>query len=326
MSPKKQRIVGLGNALVDVVTFVEPAAVARHALTPGGMHLVGREAAEALYAEVGPGLRQSGGSVANTIAHLATEGAACAFIGKVADDALGAAFRDDLAELGVAFSVAPLRDGVGTGRCVVLVTPDGERTMSTYLGAAQALGPADMTAMPRDLALLLVEGYLWDSPDGAATIRAAAAQARAAGARIALTPSDAGCVQRNRVEMLSFIRDHCDVLIGNRDEVCTLAEAGSPEEALAWARQHARVAAVTLSQDGSLVADGSGVHRIAAAEVDQVVDTTGAGDAYAAGFLRALLENADMPAAGQSGAQLAGSIISRKGARPARASRHGQAA
>jgi len=317
MSSRKSRIVGLGNALVDVVTSVEPEAVARHGLTPGGMHLVDREAAEALYAEIGPGLQQSGGSVANTIAHLGTRGAACTFIGKVADDALGDAFQADLAGLGVDFTNAPLQDGVGTGRCVVLVTPDGERTMSTYLGAAQALAPADVDAsMPRELALLLVEGYLWDSPEGAATIDQAAIRAREAGARIALTPSDAGCVERNRDAMLGFIRDHCDILIGNRDEVCALAATGSAEEALAWALGRATIAAVTLSEAGSLVADGSGARRVAAAPVDRVVDTTGAGDAYAAGFLHALLDGADLSAAGRSGAELAAGVVRHHGARP----------
>ena len=309
-------VVGLGNALVDVVATVDAAAVARHDLTPGGMHLVDRDAAEALYAEVGPGLTQSGGSVANSIAHMRGAGAACTFIGKIAEDELGHAFRSDLADLGVEFPVSGLADGDGTGRCVVLVTPDGERTMSTYLGAAQALTPADVEkAMPREAALLLVEGYLWDSPEGEAVIRIAAERAREAGARIALTPSDAGCVERNRDAMLAFIRDHCDILIGNHHEVGALSGNDSPEEALVWARQHSAITAVTMSEAGALLADDQKAWRIEALPVDRVVDTTGAGDAFAAGFLHGVLDGLALPDAGRRGAELAARVITHPGAR-----------
>ena len=315
MPNKQLRVVGLGNALVDVVASVNPEAIARHSLTPGGMHLVDREAADALYAEVGPGLVQSGGSVANSIAHMRGLGLPCTFIGKVAKDALGDAFAADLAALGVDFpAVGP--GETGTGRCVVLVTPDGERTMSTYLGAAQGLTPADVEAgMPDDAALLLVEGYLWDSPEGAAMIDAAAARAHAVGARIALTPSDAGCVGRHRDAMLAFIRDHCDILVGNQHEVGALAGTDSPEEALVWARRHASIVAVTMSEDGALVADEDRAYRIEAQPVERVVDTTGAGDAFAAGFLHGVLEGAPLPEAARRGAELAARVITHPGAR-----------
>ena len=311
---------GLGNALVDVVASVEAAVVARHDLTPGAMHLVEKEAAEALYAEVGPGITQSGGSVANSIAHLRAGGRPCTFIGKIAEDALGRAFRADLAALGVDFPApGPAEghgEGVATGRCVVLVTPDGERTMSTYLGAAQGLGPADVeAAFPDRAALLLVEGYLWDSPRGEAVIRTGAAKARDAGARIALTPSDAGCVGHNRDAMLGFIRDHCDILIGNHHELGALTGTDSPEEALVRARLHAGVAAVTMSADGALVADEARAWRIAALPVERVVDTTGAGDAFAAGFLHGVLEGLALPEAGRRGAELAARVITHPGAR-----------
>lgn len=316
MGSKQTRVVGLGNALVDVVASVEAGVIARHALTPGGMHLVDRDAADALYAEVGPGLVQSGGSVANSIAHMRGLGLPCTFIGKVARDALGDAFAADLAALGVDFPALGPADGAGTGRCVVLVTPDGERTMSTYLGAAQGLTPADVeSGMPRDAALLLIEGYLWDSPEGAAMIDAAAARAGAAGARIALTPSDAGCVQRHRDAMLAFIGDHCDILVGNHHEVGALAGDDSPEEALVWARRHASVVAVTMSEDGALVADEDRAYRIAAQPVARVVDTTGAGDAFAAGFLHGVLEGAPLPEAARRGAELAARVITHPGAR-----------
>jgi sugar/nucleoside kinase (ribokinase family) len=317
MANKQIRVVGLGNALVDVVASVEAGAIARHALTPGGMHLVDRDAADALYAEVGPGLVQSGGSVANSIAHMRGLGLACTFIGKVARDPLGDAFAADLAALGVDFPALGPADGAGTGRCVVLVTPDGERTMSTYLGAAQGLTPADVEAgMPASAALLLVEGYLWDSPEGAAMINAAAARARDIGARIALTPSDAGCVGRHRDAMLAFVSNHCDILVGNHHEVGALAGTdNSPEEALVWARRHADVVAVTMSEAGALVADGERAYRVEALAVERVVDNNGAGDAFAAGFLHDVLVGASLPEAGRRGAELAARVITHPGAR-----------
>ncbi|HUF87884.1 MAG TPA: adenosine kinase [Thermohalobaculum sp.] len=316
MAGNATRVVGLGNALVDVVASVDTAAIARHGLTPGGMHLVDRAAAEALYGEVGPGLVQSGGSVANSIAHLRGSGLPCSFIGKIAEDELGHAFRADLAALGVDFPPLGPADGVGTGRCVVLVTPDGERTMSTYLGAAQGLRPADVeAAMPARAALLLVEGYLWDSPEGEAVIRTASARARDAGARIALTPSDAGCVARHHGAMLAFIRDHCDILVGNHHEVGALAGTDSPEAALAWARRHAAICAVTMSEQGALVANTAQAWRIEALPVERVVDTTGAGDAFAAGFLAGVLAGEALPEAGRRGAGLAARVVTHPGAR-----------
>ncbi len=316
MANSERRVVGLGNALVDVVAQVEAAVVARHDLTPGGMHLVDADAAAALYAEVGPGLTQSGGSVANSIAHMRGAGLPCTFIGKIAEDELGHAFRADLEALGVAFPALGPADGHGTGRCVVLVTPDGERTMSTHLGAAQGLSPADVEAgMPKKAALLLVEGYLWDSPEGEAVIRTAAARARDAGARIALTPSDSGCVERNRDAMLSFIADHCDILVGNHLELGALAGSESPEEALVWARRHSAITAVTMSEKGALLADDSRAWRIEALPVERVVDTTGAGDAFAAGFLHGVLEGLALPDAGRRGAELAARVITHPGAR-----------
>lgn len=316
MASNRIRVVGIGNALVDVLAAVEADAVARHNLTPGGMHLVDRAAADALYAEVGPGVMQSGGSVANSIAHLRGLGLACTFIGKVAKDTLGDAFAADLKALGVDFPALRPADGLATGRCVVLVTPDGERTMSTYLGAAQGLTPMDAEAgMPESAALLLVEGYLWDSPAGGPTIEAAAARARAAGTRIALTPSDAGCVDRHREPMLAFIRDYCDILVGNHLEVGALAGTDSPEEALVWARRHAGVVAVTMSEAGALVADEERAYRIDAQPVERVVDTTGAGDAFAAGFLHGVLAGESLPDAARLGAVLAARVITHPGAR-----------
>ncbi len=311
-------VIGLGNALVDVVAMVEHDAITRHALTHGGMHLVGRAESDALYAEVGPGLRQSGGSVANTIAHIRGLGLDCGYIGKVAEDDLGAAFRADLEALGVRFTT-PVYDGGsgdGTGRCVVLVTPDGERTMSTYLGAAQALTPHDVDhALDATPGLLIVEGYLWDSPEGGATINAAAARTKAAGGLIALTPSDAGCVGRNSKAMLDFVTDYCDILIGNEAEMDALSGMQSARHALDWACMHVEVAAVTMSEKGAMVANAQEGAFIPALPVQRVVDSTGAGDAFAAGFLGGLVRGQSLNEAGNAGAALASTVITHPGAR-----------
>jgi len=323
MSEAEHRIVGIGNALVDVVASVEAGVIARHGLTKGGMHLVEADAAHALFDEVGPGVSQSGGSVANSIAHLADAGVTGTYLGKVATDPLGARFREEMSGMGIEAPVPNLpAGGIGTGRCVVLVTPDGERTMSTHLGAAIRLGRADVeAACPRDFSLLLVEGYLWDAPEGAAAIEAAAGRAKAAGARVALTPSDAGCVERNRAAMMDFIARHCDILIGNHVEVGALAGTEDTDAALDWALGRVGVAAVTESEKGSLVGDASGRHRIAAEPVARVLDTTGAGDAYASGFLGGLILGENVAEAGRRGARLAAGVLTHYGARDGVAAR-----
>lgn len=323
MTKQTAHVVGLGNALVDVVAAVDPKVIARHGLTPGGMHLVDAESAHALFEEVGPGVRQSGGSVANSIAHLSGTGVQGTYLGKVAADDLGRSFLDEMKELGIAAPVAQAApDEAGTGRCVVLVTPDGERTMSTHLGAATTLRPSDLSgALPDAFDILFVEGYLWDAPQGAAVIEDAAQKARAAGARIALTPSDAGCVERNEDVMQTFIARHVDILVGNQAEIGRLAGADDPGEIADWAAIRVPVAAITLHESGSLVADASGQYRIPAAPVSKVVDTTGAGDAYASGFLGALAHDQHVAEAGRRGADMAATVLGHYGARNGAAAR-----
>jgi fructokinase len=323
MTNGTKHIVGLGNALVDVVAAVETDVVARHDLTHGGMHLVEAGAAHALFDEVGPGVRQSGGSVANSIAHLAETDVRGTYLGKVAADDLGRSFREEMDALGITVPVADAAtDEAGTGRCVVLVTPDGERTMSTYLGAATTLKPSDLTgALPDSFDMLLVEGYLWDAPQGAAVIETAAQKAKAVGARVALTPSDAGCVARNEGVMRNFVERHTDILIGNHLEIGALAGTEDTYMALDWALAHVPVAAVTRHDEGSLVADAAGRHHVPALPVTRVVDTTGAGDAYASGFLAALAEGRSVDAAGRQGAELAARVLVHYGARDGAAAR-----
>jgi fructokinase len=323
MSTHTPHIVGLGNALVDVVAAVPPEVLTRHGLTPGGMHLVEAEAAHALFEEVGPGVRQSGGSVANTIAHLAETPVRGTYIGKVANDDLGSTFIREMTALDLAAPVAVAQnDDHGTGRCVVLVTPDGERTMSTHLGAATTLMPFEArAALPEEFDTLFIEGYVWDSPYGAAVIETLAQMAKAAGATVALTPSDAGCVDRNIGVMRNTVSRYVDVLIGNHVEIGALAGCDGAEAALDWAMSNVAVAAITEHEKGSWVGDATGRHHVPAAPVAQVVDTTGAGDAYASGFLAGLAQGHAVDRAGARGAQLAARVLGHYGARDGAAAR-----
>lgn len=323
MSTRRPHIIGIGNALVDVVAPVAQEVVDRHGLTPGGMHLVDSDAAQSLFAEVAPGVRQSGGSVANSIAHLNGSGVDGTFLGKVSDDDLGRTFRDEMADLGIA---APVADAsateIGTGRCVVLVTPNGERTMSTYLGAAITLAPQDITlAQFETCDYLFIEGYVWDAPHGPAVIEKAAELAKSAGAKVALTPSDPGVVDRNRDVMLDFIARFADILIGNHFEIGRLAGTDDTRQALVWALDHVGIAAVTESEKGSLVSDGGDAVHIEATPVAQVVDTTGAGDAYAAGLLAGLALGKPIAEAARMGADRAAIVIGHFGARDGAAAR-----
>lgn len=317
MTERPPHIVGLGNALVDVVAAVTPEVVARHGLVPGGMHLVDAEAAHALFQEVGPGVRQSGGSVANSIAHLAETPVRGTYLGKVSNDDLGDTFCLEMAGMDIAAPVAVAQnDDYGTGRCVVLVTPDGERTMSTYLGVAMTLMPSEArVALPEQFDVLFIEGYIWDAPNGAAVISTLAEAAKSAGALVALTPSDAGCVERNIDVMRDTVSRHVDILVGNHAEIGALAECHGAEAAMDWAITQVSVAAVTEHEKGSLVAHSNERHHIPAATVSRVLDTTGAGDAYASGFLAGLVQGLPVVTAGRLGAQSAARVLGHYGAR-----------
>ena len=309
-------ILGIGNAIVDVVAQTDDAFLSRHDLRKGSMTLIDAEQADRLYASMPAGEESSGGSAANTCAVAAALGARVAYLGKVADDQLGRVFRHDITAAGVHFPSAPTREGAPTARCLILVTPDGQRTMHTYLGASVAFAERDVDpALIADAAVLYLEGYLFDPPAAQAAFRAAAAAARAAGRRVALSLSDPFCVERHRDAFRALVRGGVDILCANEAEVTSLYQVNSFEEAVEAARAEVGLAALTQSEAGSLVVRGTETVRVPAAPA-RVLDTTGAGDAYAAGLLAGLTSGRDIRDCGRLGALAAAEVIGHYGARP----------
>jgi len=318
MSDPDFAVLGIGNALVDVITTVDDRFIAAHDFPRGATTMVDLDRAEAVYADLPPAQEISGGSCANTIAGLASFGASVAFIGRVRDDQLGKVYTHDLRSLGVHFDVAPATTGPATGRCLVMVTADAQRTQCTYLGASTFIGPEDVdTAVVAGAEVTYLEGYLWDQPSAKDAIRKAAAAARAAGSQVAFTLSDPFCVDRHRDEFRDLVADEIDVLFGNESEICSLYEVDDFDAAVQEVRRHCRVGALTRSEHGSVVIGGDEVHAIAAEPVDRLVDTTGAGDQYAAGFLYGLTHGQDLATCGRLGSMAAAEVISHYGARPA---------
>jgi sugar/nucleoside kinase (ribokinase family) len=310
-------ILGIGNAIVDVVAPADHAFLSKHDMHPGAMALIDTARADLLYAAMPAGRETSGGSAANTCAVAAGLGARVAFLGKVADDSLGQVFRRDLEAIGVSFPSAPLHEGAPTARCLILVTPDGQRTMNTYLGACVAFGPHDVdTALVADSAMIYLEGYLFDPPAAQAAFRLAARTARAAGRQVALSLSDAFCVNRHRAAFLDLLGD-VDVLFANEAEICALFEVNEFAGAVDLVRGRVALAALTRSEAGSTILRGAETVEVAAAPAT-LVDSTGAGDAYAAGFLAAYALGRDLAVCGRMGSLAAAEIISHFGARPER--------
>jgi sugar/nucleoside kinase (ribokinase family) len=309
-------ILGIGNAIVDVVARADDAFLSRHDMHKGAMQLIDAAAADALYAAMPPALESSGGSVANSCAVAAGLGSRVAYIGKVADDQLGGVFRHDIKAVGVHFPTAPLAGGAPTARCLILVTPDGQRTMNTFLGACVSLTEADVDpALVAASAVTYLEGYLFDPPAAQAAFRKAAEAAHAAGRRVALSLSDAFCVNRHRAAFLDLVANHVDILFANETEITALYERNSFEEAAAAAREDVALAALTRSEAGSVILHGNEMVTIAA-EPAKVLDTTGAGDAYAAGFLAGLTAGKSLNLCGRMGSIAAAEVISHYGARP----------
>jgi fructokinase len=308
-------ILGIGNAIVDVVAAADHAFLSKHDMHPGSMTLIDAARAEALYADMPPGTETSGGSAANTCAVAAALGSKVAFLGKVARDQLGAVFRHDITAAGVHFPTPPLEAGAPTARCLILVTPDGQRTMHTFLGACVSFGEADVdTALVADAKVTYLEGYLFDPPAAQAAFQAAARAARAAGRQVALSLSDAFCVNRHRAAFRALLRD-VDILFANEAEVTALYEVNDFRLAVDAARADVPLAALTQSETGSVIVRGNETVRVRAAPA-VLVDSTGAGDAYAAGFLSAYTRGADLAICGHLGSLAAAEIISHYGARP----------
>ncbi|MEO3470986.1 adenosine kinase [Roseomonas sp. CAU 1739] len=309
-------ILGIGNAIVDVLARSEDAFLARHGMAKGGMALIGPAEAERIYGDMGPGVESSGGSAANTCAVAAALGAKVGYLGKVADDGLGQVFRHDITAAGVHFPTAPLVGGAPTARCLILVTPDGQRTMNTFLGACVTFGEADLDEASIAAAqVTYLEGYLFDPPAAQAAFRAAARIAHAAGRKVAITLSDPFCVERHRDAFRAFVRDEADILFANEAEICALYQTDNFEAAATIAQSEVGLAALTRSEKGSLVLTATTAHEVAA-EPTKVVDTTGAGDAYAAGFLAALTAGHELAACGRWASIAAAEAIAHFGARP----------
>ena len=310
-------VVGVGNAIVDVIASVPDSFIGDHDLVKGAMTLVSAERSARLYEAMPPGVAASGGSAANTVAGVASFGGRAAFIGKVRDDQLGDVFIHDIRATGVSFEVPPAPDGPPTARCLVQVTPDAERTMNTYLGTSALLGPPDVdTDLVASAGITYCEGYLWDVQVAKDAIRVAMAASAAAGRTVALALSDSFCVERHRDEWLDLIADRVDVVFANEAEVCALHCTDDFGAARDRTAQMARTVAITRGARGSVVARGREVEVVPAVEVPQVVDATGAGDLYAAGFLWGLARGASLARCAELASLAAAEVISHVGARP----------
>ena len=309
-------VVGIGNAILDVLVHADERFLGDHGLTKGTMKLIDAELAERLYASVGPGLETSGGSAANTLAGIAQLGGRAGFIGRVRDDQLGGIFAHDIRAVGARFETPAATAGPGTARCLILVTPDAQRTMCTYLGASVGLNPADLNLeMVAQARVLYLEGYLWDSDEAKQAFIAAAEVARANGGQVALSLSDAFCVERHRDSFLELVDGHVDILFANEMEITSLYRANSFEEATEQVRGRCRVAALTRSEQGSLILAGEQAIAIPPYQLGPLVDTTGAGDLYAAGFLYGLTQDEPLERCGHLGSLCAGAVVTQLGPR-----------
>lgn len=314
-------VVALGNAMVDVLAHVSndflDQQVQNHGVIRGGMSLIDEVRAVELYAEMTGGMEMSGGSAGNTIAGLASFGGNGAYIGKVAEDVLGNVFRKDMKDLGVTYETQPIVIGAKTGRCLVLVAPDGERTMNTYLGAGLHLSADDIDAdLIAKASITYLEGYMFDPPHAKDAFRVASEIAHSAGRKISLTLSDAFCVERHRDDFKSFVEQSTDILFANENEIMSLYQTSSFEEAIQAVSEKCELAVITRSEKGSVIVSGTDRIAIAAEQVSAVVDTTGAGDQYAAGFLYGLSRGMKLETCGRLGSFAAAEVISHMGPRP----------
>jgi sugar/nucleoside kinase (ribokinase family) len=313
----KYDVAGLGNAIVDVIAPAEDAFLLEHNVAKGVMTLIDEYRAHQLLRVLPMAREIAGGSAANTMAGIASFGGKGMFIGKVKRDRLGESFAESLSQIGLDFETKMAEDGPQTACCVIAVTPDGHRSMNTYLGACREIGPDDIdeAAIARS-AVLYIEGYLWDAPPAKAAIEKAMAAAKKAGSKVAFTLSDPFCVERWRSEFRTLVDDKIDILFANEDEAMALYEVDTFDEVLQALRPWKGVAALTRSEKGCVIADVDEVHVLDAYPVEKVLDTTGAGDQFAAGFLHGFTHGKALPVCGKLGALAAAEVISHYGARP----------
>ena len=316
MTHAEYQVTGIGNAIVDVFSRTDDSFLSAQGLVKGSMNLVDATAARALYESMGPAVECSGGSAGNTMAGFASLGGRGAYIGKVSDDALGEIFRHDMRASGVHYETPPGTTGTPTARSMILVTPDAQRTMNTFLGACVELGPDDVDGdLIAHSQVVYLEGYLWDPPAAKAALRKAARVAHECGRKVSLTLSDAFCVDRHRAEFLDLVHNDVDVLFANEAEVTSLFGLDF-ESCVERVRGVCEIAALTRSEKGSVVVWHGEVHRVSAEPVDPLVDSTGAGDLYAAGFLYGLTSGRSPAECGRIGSIAAAEILSHFGARP----------
>jgi sugar/nucleoside kinase (ribokinase family) len=323
LAPARFAVVALGNAIVDVLAHTNEDFLDARGLVKGTMRLIDADEAHALYDAMGPAVEISGGSAANTAAGIASFGGSVAFIGKVADDQLGEVFGHDLRAAGVHYDMTPAAGPPATARCLVLVTDDAQRTLNTFLGMSADIGPDDVDeTLVTDSAVVYCEGYLWDQPHAKAAILHAMDAARAAGRQVAFTLSDPFCVERHRDDFLDLVAERVDILFANEVEICALYGTEDMEEAAATVADAVHLACLTRSEKGSMVVgrgvdEGLGRIEVPAAAVASVVDTTGAGDLFAAGFLHGYTTGQDLRRCAELGSLAAAEVISHLGARPA---------
>lgn len=309
-------VTGIGNAIVDVLSFTADETIAATGIAKGSMTLVDEAAAANIYAKLGTTTECSGGSVANSLAGLASLGAKTAFIGKVHADQLGGIFTHDMRSVGVHFTTPHVTQGPATANCLVMVSPDAQRTMATYLGACGLVSEADIDAhLIENAAITYIEGYLWDAAHAKAAIRKAISIAKNAGKKVALTLSDTFCVDRYRSEFLELISDHVDILFANESEILSLYQTDDFDAAITKLQGACKLAAVTRSEKGSVVVTRDSIEVVPTAKVADVVDTTGAGDLYAAGFLFGISRGWALKDCAALGNKCAGEIIAQLGAR-----------
>lgn len=317
MSEARFDVVGIGSAIVDILAHTTDAFLSNHDASKGTMLMVEEGQSAALYKDIGPAVEASGGSAANTMAGIASFGGKPAFIGKTKADQLGEIFAHDIKAVGVHYQTEPLADGLATARCIILVTPDAQRTMFTYLGASGALSAADMDeSLIADSKVLYIEGYQWDLPETKKAIIGACEAASRAGNKVALTLSDPFVVERHRNDLFDLVNEYVDILFGNEQEITALFRANSFDEAVEALEGRVDIAALTRGADGAVTVTKDKLIQTPADAVEKVVDTTGAGDLYAAGFLYGFTRGDDLETCARLGALAAGEVISHMGARP----------